>query len=194
MKKLLIILPVIMLLAMGCNTYQQANKTDNPNTQTTTQGYKPFNKLGYFTAEIPSDWSTLYNSENILQKNQQGEYEIAPRNSIAAIAKNDISFSDTSWNQVDFYAAESNITDNIKKQFNTGGSWKKETINNYTADVFTFDLDNGQVTKGGTGGKIYLFHLPKNYLKTFIIHKQALGDQTFEDDFKHLLTTSKFEF
>ena len=69
-----------------------------------------------------------------------------------------VAFGDTNWNQVDFYkmagADLTKLMAEYRKNQNPGDRWGKMRFRGgATADVLTWGLDDGQVTKGGTSGK-----------------------------------------
>lgn len=133
----------------------------------------------------------------------------------ASVAAGDhIWYTDTSWQQVDFYLKNEtaiNVIAKIKQEQNSycnkygndivgcgndAPKWSKITIDNKNVDILTYSTDkdekgNELISKGGTGGKNFYVELP-NLNKTLVISKQAKGDVQFEKDFEYLIQTLKF--
>ena len=105
-----------------------------------------------------------------------------------SIGKNGVAYGDMNWTQSDLYFMKgSDVTKLVaekKAKKEIGVLWSTETINGKTVDVERFPLDeNGQVTKGGTGGANYYFSWKEGkgfnqnpYDLGLIIAKQAKGD------------------
>ncbi len=156
--------------------------------------YKEFKMLYYasdsVTAEIPETWSVYKNPENL------GENELL-HTPTASIGSDDVEFGDLNWYQIDLHYTINNITQSLveeAKKTNYGSTWSNTNISGINADVQTFPLDNGNVTKGGTGGKSYFLSLPDAYdVKTLVITKQAQGDEEFENGFEHFIETLTFK-
>lgn len=187
-----ILLVIILLLGSGSPFTNLQNSTKT----STNSSYKPF-RAGFFKSEVPTSWSVTSRSENYLKKPNDKWYSMWPTNAIASIGKDFVSFDDLNGTQIDFYAAEDDIVENLIPKdgsLDKLGVWSNEKVGGKEARVFTANLDNGEVTKSGTGGKIYYFRLPESPIKTFVIFKQALGDENFEKEFKHLLDSATFDF
>lgn len=160
----------------------QASPTATPTSTTTTKKVEG----SRYTFNVPATWSVGY----------VGEFsESAPDLSVGS---KDLMYGDTNWEQVDFFhkkEATADLVATAKRTF-TGGTWSKETVGGISADVYTHPLDNGQVTKGGTGGKEYYISVPQPnlyFFTTLVITKQAKGDAAFEDGFKTMISTMAFE-
>lgn len=189
MKQLSIYILVVLVLLGGFAFYNSYQK-QQPKTPT----YKQI-ELDGFQSEIPSNWSLVINGDTVVTPEKaQGDGLYIPAEATYSFGVNEVSYGDTSWDQVDIYI----IQPGEGKKFvpsdhhdpNTG-TWSTEDINGYQAKVFTLNLDEGEVTKGGTGGKYYYF--AKDEGNDFIvIHKQALSGSEFEEGFKHFIESATF--
>jgi len=116
-----------------------------------------------------------------------------------------ILYTDIGWKQTDFYFIDDfpsqdsyfNKLKNNTYNLANNGQWSKETVGGLSAEVFTFpvakDANGGEIIdESYNGGKVYYINLP-NTTKTLIIHKQAKGDNKFENYSKHLFGSLKFE-
>lgn len=122
-----------------------------------------------------------------------------------------ISYSDTSWEQIDFKIIGKKELDDYmsgltnSEQISANGSDKKIgkikvekiTIDGLVATMATFPTDideNGkeEITKSGSGGK-YIFIRIGNTEKYLFIFKQSKGEEQYEKDFQHLIQTLKIE-
>jgi len=128
----------------------------------------------------------------------------------ASVAAGDhIWYTDTSWQQIDFYikneSVENVITKVKKEQENyckqdanmagCGEIWSQIIIDGKDADTVKYPTDRDEkghefISKGGTGGSNYYIKISDN--KTLVIDKQAKGDAKFETDFNNLIQTFKF--
>lgn len=160
-------------------------------------------KKSFYGGEIPSTWSHVYlgdvvplpYSENTWMDRQYIQYSFGSRN---------VAFGDTNWTQADF--AMMNMNDmsrwvsflkNSKEFHQYVQTWTQETIDGKIADVVTLKTEaDGTVSKAGTGGKMYFIHdigSNPDGAYGFIISKQALGDEEFENGFAHYMNTLDFE-
>lgn len=165
------------------------------------------------------DWNSLKSlSENkikdeFFRKDPKSGYLIFPNASVSASAQ--IWYTDTSWEQVDFFVrngAIGNIVAEKKKSLvctkedialgnvylcgSDAPQWGKVLVGGITVDVLTYKTDTDEqgkesITKGGTGGKEY--YIPLSSEKTLVISKQAKGDAQYEKDFDHLIATLRFK-
>ena len=165
------------------------------------------------------DWNSLKSlSENkikdeFFRKDPKSGYLIFPNASVSASAQ--IWYTDTSWEQVDFFVrngAIGNIVAKKKKSLvctkedialgnvylcgSDAPQWGKVLVGGITVDVLTYKTDTDEqgkesITKGGTGGKEY--YIPLSSEKTLVISKQAKGDAQYEKDFDHLIATLRFK-
>ncbi|MBI2117387.1 hypothetical protein HYT95_00655 [Candidatus Peregrinibacteria bacterium] len=161
-----------------------------PPVSSTSPSYKTVRKsignLNY-SFDVPVSWSVAKLPEAV------GENALADLPSLS-VGQEDVEYGDTNWSQVDVYLVRNDIVDSLiakEKAFDPDITSTIETIGGFQATVFTSPLDNGEVTKGGTGGKRYYIRLPeiKNGLRTLYIQKQAQGDADFEAGFEHLIQT-----
>ena len=178
----------------NCNSVKQGlqNQIGCPVCLTNQEEYKKFGVVstGLTTiAEIPKEWSIYQSPENV------GTDKLTDKPT-ASIGKDDVSFGDINWTQVDLYYATDDISAKLvqaaKAKDVNDGTWSVETISGIKAEVVTYPLDDGKVTKLGTGGKMYFLSLPSTYIRTVVMSKQALGDVEFENGFKHFIDTLKF--
>lgn len=166
--------------------------TTTPSTTSST--YKKVTRGGDFSFEVPNTWSVFISGDIELPANKLSERKLA-------VGSTDVAVGDINWTQADFYFSSGDIAAKLvtdaKATDSTG--WSQEKIGGLTADVRTFSLDNGQVTKGGTGGKTYYVSLKSKTVtvnatpvKTMVITKQAKGDTDFENAFSHLVSSFTF--
>ncbi len=184
---------IIAPIAYGKGKKFNSGTTQANSTAITPSAYKKLFKdagADEFNAEVPSNWSIYINGEN--------SFDSLGDRPTYAVGQDSVAFGDTNWNQVDFYFVQNDIIDDLIKKAKAEDSdsqrWTKETIDGVTADVYTMPLDNGQVTKGGSGGKLYYIRLPytsAGSAKTLFIRKQALGDEAFEAGVSHLIKDLK---
>lgn len=159
--------------------------------QTNQAGYKEFRVASFgltVIAEIPKEWSMYQSPDNV------GTDKLTDLPT-ASIGQNDVAFGDMNWSQVDLYFAGNDISAKLVQAAKDAnyGTWSVETISGIKADVVTYPLDDGKVTKGGSGGKMYFLSRPSIYgVQTVVIRKQALGDEEFENGFKYFIDTLKF--
>jgi len=158
--------------------------------------------------EIYPDYSDLPLSkigalpdDEVKRKFFRSKDEWLPYPNASISAGNYISYSDTAWEQIDFYI----IRDFPKKKtwFNEikagfpGVLKKSEKIAGLFCEVMVFPVDKDEkgremVTKNGTGGRIY--YIPLNKGKDMlVINKQAKGGSGFEKGFKIILETFRIE-
>lgn len=151
---------------------------------------RPYKCLQLFPSEdcrkIPADWSGYLS----------GEYDyIDPTDSLAisppdvSFAPGIVSFGDTNWEQVDIYYSEASLSDwkqaLERKASEWEGTFQKAELKNTSGWYVQWPLDNGQVTKAGTGGQTYVF--PNRRGDVTVINKQALGSEDFEKGFQFFL-------
>lgn len=124
-----------------------------------------------------------------------------------------ILYTDTSWQQIDFYIKNEpveNVVVKVKKEHDDyckeyGNDivacgddvpmWEQTVVGekNTEVEIFMTDKDekgNEVISKGGTGGKTYFVKISN--ARTLVISKQAKGDTKFETDFNNLIQTFKF--
>ena len=148
-----------------------------------------------FTFEVPTTWS-IYRA---------GDIEI-PSDKLSqvliSVGQDDVSFGDTNWTQVDFSFSQGNIVQSLvdqAKKESLSNTFSKEIIDGLSVDIQTVPFDNGQVTKAGSGGKVYYISLLEGKVtanafpvRTMVITKQAKGDEIFESEFDYLIKSIKF--
>lgn len=115
-----------------------------------------------------------------------------------------ITFSDTSWNQIDIRGmagADMEVyVGNLKSRDPPRGYWSTEMIDGKLVDVITFPVGESGPNKAETGGKTYFirWHEPVSDSAIekegmidmgIIITKQSLGDESFEAGFQHFMST-----
>lgn len=193
MKRNIILVCLVLLAAAGIVFFQKNAQTVTLNQQNTSVGeYKKFEVAG-FESEIPSDWSLVFNGERLITP-EFGEYIL--NNPVASFGIDKVMYGDIAWEQVDVFIAEQDLINKLvpeDRSSNAEGKWSTENVGGKEAIVFIANLDNGQVTKGGTGGKTYYFRLA-GILKTLVISKQSLGGNEFEQVFDHFIKTAKFVY
>lgn len=160
-----------------------SSATDTPITTVSDSTKKV--DLTYFSFEVPLSWSIAY----------PGEFSSSAP--YLSVGMKDIAYGDINWTQVDMDLEDAIVgTVVAKAQAGNATGWSKETVDGVSVDVYTYELDNGEVTKGGTGGKVYYLPLPgaaeRDYSRTLVIKKQAKGDAAFEQGFQQLLTSFRF--
>lgn len=162
-------------------------------------------KCGYFDGEIPETWSAVYNGPDIIPMGnaRMVSYGGASRyvefirgKPFYSVAKNIVSYGDMNWSQIDFYFTSGKNVDStialLKKRSPENLRWSTAKVGSKEAIVAEQGLDEGEVTKGGPGGKFYFVSWPftyegGSYKAGLIIHKQALGSTEFENGTKHVL-------
>jgi hypothetical protein len=147
--------------------------------------------------EVPETWSAYSaGSEAVILKTAPAD---TPAKAHLSLSKSTVQFGDTNWDQIDFTLYEGDRSDVVnlaKSKVGAGETLSQETVGGLPAQVITYPLDNGQVTKGGTGGKTYYLTVPARGnagAYTVRINKQAKGDAAFEAAVTHLLQTIKFQ-
>ena len=124
-----------------------------------------------------------------------------------------ILYTDTSWQQIDFYIKNEpveNVIAKVKKEHydyckeygndivgcgDDAPMWEQTVVGekNTEVEIFMTEKDekgNEIISKGGTGGKTYFVKISNGI--TLVISKQAKGDTKFETDFNNLIQTFKF--
>jgi hypothetical protein len=167
-------------------------------------GRKTEYKNAYGTAEIPATWSTV--SLGDVAPLTYSDFYWDEQRTVGAhpgieklqysIAQGHISFGDWNATQIDMAIGQGEdlrrVVQTLKSQpAEYGETWTTETVDGKHADVLNIPLDNGQVTKGGTGGKVYFITWEDQGL---YMHKQALGDEAFEKGFAHFLETLDLDY
>lgn len=198
MKKFYIwILIAIALILTGGGYYWWQQKY-----QTATSGYK---KLDYTDTggEIPNAWSYSYRGDiGPAPLPPAGDNILDSKYILFSFAEHGIAYGDINWSQVDFFEMSYNdvktMVGNIKAAIKSKpNEWEGVKMSqeisegNIIANVLTYPLDNGEVTKGGTGGKTYFiaWKCANGTNAGLVINKQALGDKEFEDGFSHYIST-----
>ncbi len=116
-----------------------------------------------------------------------------------SVGQDGVAFGDTNWSQVDFAKMSGEDVKKLKEWYRStkeaGDRWSVQRMKKVTADVITFPLDDGKVTKGGTGGKVYFLTWtgPKNADMGLVIWKQAKGNAEFECGVQHFIDTLNVE-
>lgn len=187
-KKTIIACCVLVVVTLGTVAgYSVAWYTSQNSYKTVTIGAT----WSAVTFEIPTSWSVVRNVESV-------GITTLPDLPTGSVGQTDVAYGDLNWSQVDFLFAYQDIVDRLvapDEEVDTGWARSQETVGGVVADVFTFLLDeDGEVSKGGTGGKEYILRIPKEFdgEKTLMILKQAKGDEAFERGFEHLLQTLRF--
>lgn len=124
-------------------------------------------------------------------------------------AREGIWYTDWSAYQVDFYVLKESIDTLVSEKrrelesqksncLSLGGDsasceyvWSDVVVAGQSAQQVQFPLDNGEVTKDETGGKMVYVPIP-NTNKTLVIYKQAMGDAFFEKNIDTLLSSLQF--
>jgi len=152
-------------------------------------------KKTFLGGEVPANWSELSVSESIVQKGEPLLFTNL-RYSIAPYA---IEFGDGAWSQIDFYYLAEGVSDEI---INDASQWEGTQISSSTLGgrsslVIQYPIDNGEVTKAGTGGTDYIIEISVEDQSRYpgqpthlLIRKWARGDEMFEKDFQHYLETT----
>ncbi len=153
------------------------------------------NKKSFYGGEIPISWSQYTN------------YEAAPLESTTFVAnsakfsfaENHVTVSDWNALQVDFYILTKEAADAFiveAKEFETtdaGIEIKDDLIGGAAATTIKWPLDNGEITKAGSGGSDYLIKLVyQDSGEYLLMRKQAQGDEEFENAFSNFLDTVDF--
>lgn len=153
-------------------------------------------KKTFLGGEIPYEWNELSVFERIVSKGDSIQFP----NLRYSIAPEAIMFGDAAWSQIDFYYLAEGVADELIDRVSEweGTQISSTTLSGRPSLIIQYPLDNGEVTKAGTGGISYIIEIPENQIidethpRHLLIAKQALGDQDFEDAFKHYLETADF--
>lgn len=156
---------------------------------------------------VPIDWSVYHVPET---GTSDGADLLDLGTPFLAVAKDVVKFGDLNGDQVEFFAStvpfdkwKAKLGDKVKKD--PANSIHSATIGGKAAIYLQFPLDNGEVTKGGTGGRNYIIpvednsYIADNFLnaidgtKTLIVFKQAQGSPEFEQGFEVLLKSINFQ-
>jgi len=193
---IIVITVVVTALIVGGGVYawqRYTPQSTQQNSPTEISEYKKFEMMYYardiITTEIPEIWSMYKNPENLGRDNLSDS-------PTASIGAKDVRATNFNWQQIDLFYVINDISKSLieKAKETKYGTWSKETVGGIEADVVTYPLDNGEVTKAGTGGKKYFLSLPNIYdVRTLVISKQAKGDEEFENEFAHFIETLKFK-
>ncbi len=147
--------------------------------------------------EIPSTWSYYYAGEHFGATTAEESFPYPQP--YMSIAQDGVAFGDMNWNQVDFFALSGTAVSKLLRETKAQeqhGTWSKQSVGGRRADVLTYKTDNGEVSKGGTGGKAYFLSWKekvkeegvwKTYDVGLLIRKQALGNTEFECGVAHAL-------
>ena len=189
MKKTLIflIITTLVLLGAGCKETKQ-----------TTPEFKWVNLesqwLDWVSFQVPYGWNAFYNGDPATVDDYENLWGKEITIGSVSVPDRPISYSDMNWYQVDFAITESNvITEEFVKKQKESDEWQSfepVEVNGYSGYVGIFPLDNDQVSKAGTGGKIYFLTVENQWgTANLIIKKQALGSDEFEQGFEKILET-----
>jgi hypothetical protein len=174
---------------------------------------KTNNKLTSSYADFPWDMLKKMSSEEIKRYYFRTDSDM-PFPNASVSAGEYIQYTDTSWQQIDFYLKSESASSEIAKIKQRQNEYCKEygndiagcgndapklsktVVDGKDVTVLTYSTDkdekgNELISKGGTGGKNLYIDLP-NSNKTLAISKQAKGDAQFEKDFEYLIQTLKF--
>ncbi len=197
-----LVLSVLLVSSVSTAAAATASVTGGSYTNCPAQTYKTTKSFIDGLAQMPSTWSYLFAGETALSTQADLHQGL-----LFSAAQDGVAFGDTNWNQVDFYKmAGSDVTKlmaEYRKNQNPGDHWETLRLRGgATADVVTRGLDNGQVTKGGTGGKTLFLRwsttqkdsqgITRTYDFGMLVQKQALGDAAFECGTERLLKTFDF--
>jgi hypothetical protein len=139
-------------------------------------------------SKVPSSWIVSV---------AQGESGLAtgfddfPKHIFFSIGQKKVTYGDLNLGQID--VAKMSGTDVraleewYKSTAEAGDTWSVQRIGGRSFDVLTFPLDNGQVSKIGTGGRVYFLawtpkesHERRGKDMGLVIWQQARGDAAFE--------------
>ena len=155
-------------------------------------------KRSFLGGEIPVSWSNYDMGDiNILDTwpPTGGKY----MNVVHSIAADEIVFGDWNAEQIDIlYLNEQGknaFVANARDPQQSEVTISEKSFDGVPVTIIMWPLDNGQVTKGGTGGSSYLFQASETGGNPLfiLIDKQALGDPAFEQAFAHYLDTVDFK-
>jgi hypothetical protein len=164
-------------------------------------------KCGYLDSEVPETWSAVYNGPDIVPMrapritwySKDSSYvSITDNKPFYSVAQRMVAYGDMNWSQLDFYYTSGRNVDRtvalLKRYPKSTGivRWTTDTVAGKPTVVAEYGLDNGEVTKGGSGGKVYFLTWPftnegHTYRAGLIIVKQALGDVAFEQGVQRVL-------
>lgn len=144
--------------------------------------------------ELPATWSIARpagDSESV---------DSLPNMPTYSVGQHDVYYGDVNWEQVDFYAIQNDVVDRLvseaKAERKNDSAWSTEEVAGVTATVYTDSLDeNGQASKGGSGGKTYYIRMPQQIgqaPRTLVVVQQSAANQEFINGFNHLIRTLEF--
>ncbi len=152
-------------------------------------------------SDLPLSKLRTLPDEEVRKKYFRSKDEWLPYPTASVSASNYISYSDTAWEQIDFYimrdfSRKKTWFNEIKTGF-PGVLKKSEKIAGLFCEVIVFPVDRDEkgretVTKNGTGGRIYYIPLNKGR-DMLVINKQAKGGSGLEKGFKIILETFRIE-
>jgi hypothetical protein len=141
-----------------------------------------------FSAEIPETWSYQAFACGYVGPAQSSSSEDIRNSRLSSISQDAISHNDTSWRQVDIYSVSAQTIqewiNGLKTEAESKGKLSTTTLSGLPATVLTEELDHGEVTKAGSGGKTYFIPAAE-----VVIVQQAQGDEEFEREVNHFLRT-----
>jgi hypothetical protein len=192
-KKKIVISLIILIIAAAAGVLWYSQKLSEESRcikKDLSPQYKNF-KLLSLIGEVPINWSILRIPESIGNDKLSG----LPT---GAIGKTEITHGDINGEQVNFYFVSQDIVDSLIQESKADkynkGYWDAEMIGGIKAEVNIFPLDeNGNVSKGDTGGKKYYFKFPSKNIKTLVIWKQTKGNEEFEEGFQHFINSIYFQ-
>jgi hypothetical protein len=143
---------------------------------------------GSVIAKVPATWVVS------VAKGDTGMatgFDDFPKHIFFSVGQKNVTYSDLNGGQLDAVkmtgANVRSLENWYKSTAEAGDSWSIVRVGGRSVDVLTFPLDHGQVTKGGTGGRVYFFAwTPKEALEPrgkdmgLVVWKQAQGDTAFE--------------
>ncbi len=149
-------------------------------------------KESFLGGEIPVTWNELSVYETIVTKGDHPSL----KNIRYSIAPNKIIFNEA-WEQIDFYFMTKEAAADFLVYIETPPTREIE-LGGHPTTVINYSLDNGEVTKAGTGGAAYLIQIPESQRfhesqpSYLLINKNALGSDDFEKAFVHYMETADF--
>jgi len=154
-----------------------------------------YKKTFQLDAELPLSWSTYHTSDLSLIDAWPPEDSLQ-KHAYFSAASDSVVFYDWNANQIDVYI----LTNKASKEYveyvasmsqnDPEIVVEQKIINGANAYVVTWPLDNGEVTKIGSGGKSILWATGTSTDSvSVLVNKQALGDKSFEDAFSHFVNS-----
>ncbi len=134
-------------------------------------------QTGRFTDATWQDIITMSDKQVLLYFSDTLRYPLA------SVAQNsNPNYGDWVADQVDFFVLDGAYPDALPEGAVT------TTVDGYSAIIEYMPLDNGEVTKGGTGGKTVSIYVPQKK-KVLVMQQQARGDEYFEQTVTHIINT-----